>query len=54
MQVSSAGSERDFSQVGLTVTARRARLLPESVEAVELVKSAKKRHIFSIISNDGE
>lgn len=42
IQASSAASERDFSQVGLTLTARRARLKPKSVEAIELVKCARQ------------
>lgn len=44
----SALSERDFSGLGLTLTDRRARLKPTTLEANEMYKSYKKSGISSL------
>ena len=41
-QCSSAQSEQDFSSCGLTLSARRSLLSPDTVEAVEVINASIK------------
>lgn len=46
IQGSAVPSERAFSSSGITTTARRNRLLPETIEALQLLKSGyREGHI---------
>lgn len=46
IQGSAVSSERAFSSSGITTTARRNRLLPETIEALQLLKSGyREGHI---------